>query len=113
MNVLEVTTASGEMLNEISLYELLSTVSEKMLQAAENEAWDDMVLLEKQHHEVYTRLRQVDERQSLSQNPLDRKAVLINQILKTDKQTQELIQQRMDKLQKGGAEERKILQAYG
>lgn len=113
MNVLEVTTASGEILDEISLYELLSTVSEKMLKAAEDEAWDDIVSLERQHHEVYIRLRQVDHRQPLSQNPLDRKAVLINQILKMDKQTQGFIKLRMDKLQKGGAEERKILQAYG
>ena len=113
MKASEVATESLKMQGEIDLYESLCAISEKMLKAAEEEAWDEIVSLEQQHHEVYVRLREMDGFQILAVKALDRKADLINQILRMDRQTQALIKQRMDKLQKGGAEERKIMQAYG
>jgi len=116
MKTLEVMMEASEIpvrQGEIDLYELLCTTSKKMLKAAKDEAWDDILAFEQQHNEIYTCLRKMDGSQELEAFALDRKADLINQILRMDRQTQGLITERMDKLQKGGAEERKIMQAYG
>lgn len=102
-----------EIQDELGLYESLSVISEKMLKVAEDEAWEDVIALEQQHRKVYACLREVNGHQYLAKKSLDHKTKLINRILKMDRQTQTLIKQRMEKLQKGGAEERKIMQAYG
>jgi len=99
--------------DEMGLYESLSAISEKMLKVAEEEAWEDVIVLEQRHREVYTCLREVNVHHRLAGKSSDHKAELINRILKMNRQTQALIKQRMNKLQKGGAEERKIMQAYG
>ncbi len=101
------------MLDEMSLYESLCAVSEKMLKEAEDEEWENVVALEQQHYEMYFCLKEMNDRQPLAAKSSDRKAELINRILRVSRRTQALIKQRIDKLQKGGAEERKIMQAYG
>lgn len=117
MDILEQPIASEGMQSVVSLYEALYTVSEKILEVSKAEAWDDLAALEQQHFEVYTRLSELERenghQQALGPEALDKKATLLNQILLMNKQTQVLIKQRMDRLQKGGEEERKILQSYG
>jgi flagellar protein FliT len=100
----------------VAVYEEISDITSKMLDAAKNSDWDRLTLLEAQCSSRVEILRKDEGRPVLDAGSRQTKVRLINKILADDREIRNLTEpwmQRLTAMMNSGETERRLNQAYG
>lgn len=100
----------------IANYELLSTLTEQMLEAAKSEEWDNLISIEQQCSELVAVIKPLDAEVVLDEAACQHKKHLINNILADDAEIRLRVQEWMRQLQlsmQSNRQEQRLLHAYG
>ena len=102
-------------MNPLTLYETMSEISARMVDAARANDWDRLVALEQDVAHLRDTLALEDRRPALSAEQRERKVRLIRRILADDAEVRRHTEPWMDSVRKmlgRGARERSVRQAY-
>ncbi|SET50321.1 flagellar protein FliT [Nitrosomonas marina] len=83
----------------IKLYEDIKTITNKMVTAAENGKWDELIQLERQCRRLTDELIHNESQISLSHELQQKKIRIIHQVLNDDAQIRSITEPWMEKLQ--------------
>ncbi|MEX3935554.1 flagellar protein FliT [Paraburkholderia phymatum] len=83
----------------LARYEAIAVISVRMVMAARNAAWNDLVLLQDDYRHLVDALKNAESAVRLSEDDRARKFDLIRQILANDATVRDLANPRMAKLQ--------------
>lgn len=83
----------------IMTYKAILTITRKMLSAARNNQWDELIVLEKECRNLTDKLINNDPEPILDENSLKNKIRIIQEILDDDAQIKAITQPWMEKLQ--------------
>lgn len=100
----------------IELYEEMTTLSARMVEAARRNDWDNLIELERSVSQLRLRLAEDDDSSRLDQRERERKAALIQRILADDAEIRRHTEPWMEQVRQflGGArKKRQVDQAYG
>jgi flagellar protein FliT len=103
-------------MNALAMYETMSTISARMVEAARANDWDRLVALEKDCAGLARELEGGDRPQPLAGAERERKIALIRQILADDAEGRRHTEPWMEQVRQflgGGARERNVRRAYG
>lgn len=105
------------MASQIEIYEEMSALSTRMVEAAQSGDWDNLITLEQSVSQLRDILMaDVEPNAGLSKVDMSRKAALIQRILNNDAEIRSYTEPRMEHMRKylGGANQRrKVEHAYG
>jgi flagellar protein FliT len=99
----------------IAHYERLSALTGQMLDAAKDEEWDQLIIIEQQCAELVATIKALDAQMMLDQVERTVKKQLINKILVDDAEIRNRVQAWMSQLQlsmQSNRQEQRLLQAY-
>ncbi|HTH94920.1 MAG TPA: flagellar protein FliT [Rhodocyclaceae bacterium] len=105
-----------EMQNQIALYEEMTVLSSRMVEAARNGEWDDLIALERSVNALRMRMIEEDDNSRLDIPERERKASLIRRILADDAEIRRHTEPWMEHLRQylGDAhKKRQVDRAYG
>jgi flagellar protein FliT len=107
----------GQMSCQIEIYEEMSALSSRMVEAARSGNWDDLIALEKSVSSLRDQLMMDDDpNANLSPEQSLRKALIIQHILDDDAEIRRHTEPWMEQLRaylSSGARRKQIAQAYG
>ena len=101
---------------QISLYEEMSALSTRMVEAARANDWDTLVTLESAVAVLRDKLMSEDSNVGLSDAEIERKSQLIQHILEDDAEIRRHTEPWMEQVRKflgAGAKQRQVERAYG
>jgi flagellar protein FliT len=104
------------MQNQIELYEEMTSLSARMVEAARRNDWDNLIELERSVGELRLRLAGEDDNNRLAVSERERKAALIQRILADDAEIRRHTEPWMEQVREflGGArKKRQVDQTYG
>ena len=104
------------MQNQIELYEEMTALSARMVEAARLNDWDNLIELERSVGELRLRLAREDDNNRLANSERERKAALIQRILADDAEIRRHTEPWMEQVRQflGGArKKRQVDQTYG
>lgn len=93
----------------IDRYQLLATVTQDMLAAANSGHWDEFIILNKERDRVFSEIRKLDASSAPEQTVLETRAHLIRQILENEAMTRPLVENWMRDFESKQAETRQQL----
>ncbi|HWT55013.1 MAG TPA: flagellar protein FliT [Rhodocyclaceae bacterium] len=102
--------------NPIELYEEMTTLSARMVEAARRNDWDNLIELERSVGELRLRIAEDDDNGRLDSRERERKAALIQRILADDAEIRRHTEPWMEQVRQflGGARrKRQVDQTYG
>ena len=102
--------------NQIELYEEMTALSTRMVEAARRNDWDSLIELERSVSELRLRLAAEDDNYRLDNAERERKAALIQRILADDAEIRRHTEPWMEQVRQflGGARKRRqVDQTYG
>lgn len=100
----------------IANYEMLSTLTGQMRDAAEHGEWDKLVSVEQQCRQQVATMKPVDAVATLDESARQRKIQLIKKILEDDAEIRNHTETWMDQMQRimqSSRQEQRLQQAYG
>ena len=102
--------------NQIELYEEMTTLSARMVEAAQRNDWDNLIELERSVSDLRLRISEDDDNSRLDTSERERKAALIQRILADDAEIRRHTEPWMEQVRQflGGArKKRQVDQTYG
>ncbi|MBX9849876.1 MAG: flagellar protein FliT [Rhodocyclaceae bacterium] len=102
--------------SQIEIYEEMTTLSARMVEAARSNDWDSLIELERSVSALRLRLAEDDESARLASVERERKAALIQRILADDAEIRRHTEPWMEQVRQflgGSRKKRQVDQAYG
>ena len=99
--------------DEITSYETAFSLTERMLENARKDQWEDVMVLEGERQRLFDRIKDSDKKAPTARENPESKERLIKRILAMDAEISDLIEREMAEAQKSFVSEKRLLKAYG